>query len=375
MSSHLCITVRFLQPFSHGRGDGGEPEWPPSPLRLFQALVAASAARWNERIRLEYAAPALRWLEQQSEPTIVASVGIVSDVKYRLYVPDNVGDKVAKSWSAGREGTIADYRTEKDVRPTHLKGEEVHYLYPLADEKSPFQDVLTTAARSITHLGWGVDMVASNASVLNEEDVSKLPGERWKPTSDLGGTQLRVPVVGTLDALGEKHEAFLNRLGPDGFTPVPPLSAFRVVGYRRATDIVARSFASFELLRPLDEIAEQSASNSKWRSFDTVRHSGTVAGMVRHAAAESARQFGWDDDRVTSFILGHVPTLEGQAPQATSDDRLMFLPLPSITSYKVDDVTRVKVESIRRVLVVMPTGDEHALRWVRQALSGRELIE
>ena len=38
MSDYLCITVRFLQPYSHGRGDGGEPEWPPSPLRLFQAL-------------------------------------------------------------------------------------------------------------------------------------------------------------------------------------------------------------------------------------------------------------------------------------------------------------------------------------------------
>ena len=49
MNSFLCITIRFLQPYAHGRGEEGEPEWPPSPLRVLQALVAAGAGRWNER--------------------------------------------------------------------------------------------------------------------------------------------------------------------------------------------------------------------------------------------------------------------------------------------------------------------------------------
>src|SRR5437588_7057832 len=120
MSANLCITIRFLQPYCHGRGSDGDPEWPPSPLRVFQALVAAAAARWNERIRLECAHPALRWLERQPAPMIVAAPGIRSDVKYRLYVPDNVADKVARSWSGGREATIAEYRTEKDVCLTRL---------------------------------------------------------------------------------------------------------------------------------------------------------------------------------------------------------------------------------------------------------------
>src|SRR5690606_3292574 len=113
MGRSLCITVRFLQPFSHGRGEVGEPEWPPSPLRMFQALVQSSAARWNERRRLDYAVPALTWLAAQGAPSIVAAEGVVSERPYRLYVPDNVADKVAKSWSGGREESIADYRTEK----------------------------------------------------------------------------------------------------------------------------------------------------------------------------------------------------------------------------------------------------------------------
>src|SRR6185437_13089146 len=50
MSSALCLTLRFLDsvPRFHGRGDDGNPEWPPSPLRFFQALVSAAATRWRE---------------------------------------------------------------------------------------------------------------------------------------------------------------------------------------------------------------------------------------------------------------------------------------------------------------------------------------
>src|SRR3954451_21123742 len=56
---------------------------------------------------------------------------------------------------------------------------------------------------------------------------NRLEGERWFPTT-LAGTPLRVPIPGTLEALMIKHQAFLNRLGPDGFRPVPPLTAFGV---------------------------------------------------------------------------------------------------------------------------------------------------
>ncbi len=48
MPYFFCITVRFLDSAFHGRGDRGKPEWPPSPLRLFLALIAAAAARWRE---------------------------------------------------------------------------------------------------------------------------------------------------------------------------------------------------------------------------------------------------------------------------------------------------------------------------------------
>src|SRR5581483_7595643 len=106
MSSYFCLTVRFLQPYCHGRGDGGEPEWPASPLRAFQALVAAAAAHWREAQFHAYAAPALRWLECLPVASIIAPAGRPAETKYRLYVPDNVADRVAHSWCAGREASI-----------------------------------------------------------------------------------------------------------------------------------------------------------------------------------------------------------------------------------------------------------------------------
>src|SRR6185312_7609630 len=85
---YLCATITFLGEEFHGRRDGGEPEWPPSPLRLFQALVAA--ARWRDEFDA-VAGPALRWLEGAGSPVIVALEGRPG-APYRLSVPNNAMD-------------------------------------------------------------------------------------------------------------------------------------------------------------------------------------------------------------------------------------------------------------------------------------------
>ena len=363
MPRHLRISIRFLDPTFHGRGDGGEPEWPPSPLRVFQALVAASAARWNERTRLEYAVPALEWLAKQSAPAVVASAGAPSDVKYRLYVPDNVADKVAKSWRGGNaNASIADYRTEKDVRPTHLtaKNDEfaaVHYLYPIADatEFAKHKQTLIDAARSITHLGWGVDMVAGYASEMPEEDAAKLAGERWSPTKGGLGTLLRVPRAETLKALMEKHHAFLNRLSDGGFKPVPPLTAFDTVGYRRDTDAAARPWCAFRIAS-----VDPDAPNP---SFDTPRRASDVAAWVRHATGHVCAE--WPD--VASFVHGHTES-GSQTKGEHADERFMYLPLPTINH------ALGRVESIRRVLIAAPPGFRDRIEWVCRRLAGQELV-
>src|SRR5579859_7333065 len=104
MTAHLCISVRFLDPSEwpafHGRADGGEPEWPPSPLRMFQALVAAAAGRWRHGQFTNYAVPALAWLQART-PVIVAPSIQANRTMYRMYVPNNAADLVTSAWARG----------------------------------------------------------------------------------------------------------------------------------------------------------------------------------------------------------------------------------------------------------------------------------
>src|SRR3972149_12203852 len=168
MGSHLGLSIRFLDRAFHGRRDGRHPEWPPSPLRLFESLVAAAAARQRAKALTPHARSALTWLEQQAPPTLIAPVGVTAS-GYRLSVPNNVMDIVARAWVRGNDSNSGDanpatHRTMKTVRPTRLLGgDAVHYLWPLADSFTEdvrgYVEALADAARSIVALGWGIDLV------------------------------------------------------------------------------------------------------------------------------------------------------------------------------------------------------------------------
>lgn len=351
MGTHFSITIRFLQTYSHGRAETGQPEWPPSPLRLFQAMVAASAGRWNERALLTTAMPALRWLQHQEPPWIVADAANVLDQPFRLFVPDNVGDRVAGSWCKGREADIAEYRAEKDVWPLLLFSDAVHYIYPLAEGKCPHLDVLTAAARSITHLGWGIDMATGDATVLSAEEATDLEGHRWQPGS-VGGTPLRVPVAGTLDDLMRKHEAFLNRLSSDGFRPVPPLKTFRVCRYRRDDEPCQRPYRLFEL---------RQADGDRFRYPQ--RQFIHLAGMTRHLAIETMKSSPPADagaDWVEAYVAGHA------AADTERHRQLSYVPLPSLGHPHTDP-------GVRRIMIVAPLGDDAWLDHVARRLAGQML--
>ncbi len=349
MPSELRVTIHFLQPYSHGRGEDGMPEWPPSPLRLFQALVASSVGRAVDAERRARSVEALRWLERQAAPEIVAPPAVLVGAPYRLFVPDNIGDKVARGWSAGRDANLADYRTEKDVRPMRLEGEAVHYVFQGVEGLDAHLGTLRTAARSITHVGWGIDMVAGDASDV----TAVIEGERWIPGRH-GGSVLRRPVAGTFDALEHKHAQFLRRFDGGTFRPVSPLSAFATESYARATDVAPRPIAAFRLLEPI---------TSDRLSLDPPRRSRDVAAWTRHAVAEVCE--GWPFGSTRTLVHGHV-----QEPNAESDGlpraRFSLLPLPTINP-------RGRVEGIARVMVVAPPGYDEQLRWVRAHLAGHDL--
>ncbi|HEX2100414.1 MAG TPA: type I-U CRISPR-associated protein Csb2, partial [Candidatus Synoicihabitans sp.] len=371
MPEHLCISIRFLDGAFHGRAEQGEPEWPPSPLRLYQALVAAAAARWNERGDVRHAAPMLQWFETLPAPCIVAPASArQAATGYRLYVPDNIGDIVGSAWSRGREASIADYRTEKLVRPMTFEQEAaVHYLWPVAGADAKFsehRETLFTAVRSVTHLGWGVDLVVAEASIVTESDATALTGRRWSP-SDLGGHPLRVPSAGTFADLEHRHRAFLNRINGDAFSPVPPLAAFGISNYRSGAEPPPRPTAVFAL-RQLDD--------SGYRPFDPIRRGLHVAGMLRHAASrpEFARGMGWSDEETRQLVLGHAETKGETDHRPVASGRLAFLPLPSIEWRGAEQ--EFVVGGVRRVLVcILGSEASSVFSEFAQRFNGQELVD
>lgn len=351
MPDLLCISVRYLHPLSHGRQSNGKPEWPPSPLRLFQAIVAAASAKCNERTRMEKAIPALLWLENCEIDHIVACEAIESKSPTQFYVPDNSSDLLVPAFKRG-EFTAGPKRSEKVVRPVHLDGNEVHFVYRLPDSTCPHLELIRDAVRSITHVGWGIDVVVADAKLLSKDDVTRLEGTRWA-TSNSGGVALRVPKSGTLDDLVRKHNDSLHRVTGTDFHPVPPLRNYRVERFRRDSDLDSRPYCVFQILK---------TDASGYRAFTTSTRTRDVAAWIRHAVGEVCKD--WAD--VASFVHGHGAN-GGPNGSPKSSIRFQYLPLPTINS------ALNRVESIRRVMIVAPVGFQDRIDFIRRRLLGHEL--
>lgn len=137
--THLLITVHWLDDRYHGLLDReGPPEWPPSPYRLFQALVAGVARRGE----LE-AEPgiALEWLQKLNPPMIIAPRSRPGQVVTH-FVPNNDGDK---------RPDRQDRLTGKTFRPTlMLDPPDIHYLWEIPLDQDSQAETVCRAARYLT---------------------------------------------------------------------------------------------------------------------------------------------------------------------------------------------------------------------------------
>lgn len=367
MSQHLCITIRFLQPFPlfHGRMDAELPEWPPSPMRAFQALVNAASLRARGSPIQPEVRRALEMLETL-RPDVIAPSAKKSTVGYRAYVPHNQTDLVTAAWHRGNlEVSVASHRVEKDFRPMLIETRDdefpsVHYIYPVgpvtSDADALFR-AIRPSVRAITHLGWGIDQVVADATLIDGA-LLEMVGERWLPSAR-GGRRLRVPRGGSLDALSKRHSEFVARL-QDGWTPVAPLSAFDVVRYRRNTDPPPRPRSIFRLIDEND---------------DTVAYSHAklihLAGMTRHLAITVMQRNRPRDLRghsreqwVDQYVAGHNPRSEDSSAQPHA--QFSYVPLPSAGTMHTDP-------AVRRVMIIAPVGDEAWLDHLTQQLDGQAL--
>ena len=353
MTRHLVLSFRFLAPWFHGRGDEGVPEWPPSPLRAFQAVVAAAGRAGS----LAWTRAALEWLEQLPPPKVLAPEAVVSKSGYRLSVPHNAMDLVARQWAKGGEGSASEHRTMKNVLPHRLPEEAaVHYVWSI-DAGASIDPSLFAAVRGVVALGWGTDLVVGDGAVLEGSAIAELSAalEVWAPRGD-GRKALRVPIAGTLQDLDRRHAAFQARTSLDDQVLRPPavLSKFAIVSYARSSQSTAATYAGFTLMR---------TDADEFRAFDTVRGSMVVSGMLRHAARMATERAGWDEGRVRKVVLGH-----GEGDKS----RLLLVPVPSIEPRGPGAEV---VGAVRRVMVFSTDPTSRDVSWIQRALGGMDLVD
>lgn len=337
--SEVAIAVTFLTARYHGR------EWPPSGARLYQAMVAG-VMTGGYRALFHEVEPALRWLERQGPPAIVAAEAQNSS-RYRIAVPNNDLDRAGVEWAAGREANVAQYRTLKAIEPRGISGDGPHVVYVWQadpEEAAQWTEPLRKAAHCLHTFGWGVDMAF--ADFISVE--SALPGKRYAPLAN-GRLLLNTPISGTLDDLQAAYKRFVARIsgkGVDTYTRPSMIDTprYAVDGERR--NPVVR-------FRLLNEDCETNFS-APWA------HCMKIAGWLRHGAAAALRELGWAEEDVQSYVEGH--TGEGE-----KSNRISYLPLPSIAGKYGDG-------RIRRVMMIEPaTAAGRAVGDLERCLPGRIL--
>ncbi len=314
-SRNLSIAVTFPTGRYHGQ------EWPPSPARLYQALVAG-VMTCGYRKYSTMVEPALRWLEKQAPPSIRAC-DYEDGTHYRIAVPNNDMDVIAREWVSGRSADPGKLKTMKNVRAKRLQpnGPHVEYVWQVpAEEAEAMKDSLRIAAHCLHTLGWGVDMAYADM------DSQAELGRVYAPA--VSGDSLAVPMDGTLDDLYGTYERFTKRTAGKGVDTHTHPSLLSMQPYRRVGDEI-RPAARFILTQPDSDAVKAIA----WED------SMVVAGWLRHAAAERLSS-EYDDKFVQEYVQGH--TSENDKAR-----RLSYVPVPSIHGRFGDG-------SVRRAMIVEP---------------------
>jgi CRISPR-associated protein Csb2 len=200
----LLISVRFHDGRYHGSG-----EWPPSPARLLQALIAGAARGENLP---ERAAEAFEWLEGLGAPTIAAP-SAYDGRSFKTFVPNNDLDAVG-----GDSARIGEIRTAKIIRPRYFDA-PIPLLYAWTFEQSADAErparMMCEIADNLYQLGRGVDMAWAQGEVINEvEAEARLCGHGGvvrRPCEGGTGAPLSCPQPGSLASLMKRFTATRKR--------------------------------------------------------------------------------------------------------------------------------------------------------------------
>jgi CRISPR-associated protein Csb2 len=343
----LVVSVRFHDGRYHGQSD-----WPPSPARLFQALVAAAA---EGEALAEEDQRAFEWLESLEAPVIVTPSMRVGQ-SFRNFVPNNDLDAVG-----GDPVRIGEIRAPKPVRPILFDaGTPFQYAWTFDDGPEPQARArrLCAITERLYQLGRGIDMAWARGEILDdspwEARFTAHDGVVHRPGDRVGGTMLAVPFNGSLASVIERHKKtsrrfqMLNKLKPGkkaGQVFVqPPRPRFRSVVYDSP---------------PTRLLFDLVGEKAPWRPDRVVE----LTEHVRDAAALKLQEkLPHQADKICNIIVGHRASRE-----ADKAARVRITPLPSIGHRQAD-------RGIRRIMVEIPPNCPLRIDDLEWTFSGLEVI-
>ena len=327
MTFSLLIAVRFFEGRYHGQDDGfnGADGWPPSPGRLFQALVAAAARGAN---LLPEDGRALEWLERLKPPKIAAPAARCGRT-VKLFVPNNDLDSVG-----GDPARVNEIRVGKQWRPCFFDSDEpVLYLWDLESGSEEAERICEIAER-MYQLGRGIDMAWAGGRVLDSKEAEAIleshPGV-VRTSAGPGGTS--TPRPGTFESLVNRYRLKRNRLTTvragrktQQLFRQPPRATFGRTGYNPPPHRL-----HFELRRPEGGFAPRPLASVE----------PLITGLRDAAAVRLRESLPEQTARFERLIIGR-----GAGP-ADLAQRIRLIPIPSIGAPHTDP-------SIRRVVVEIP---------------------
>lgn len=191
------ISVRFLGGEYVAQTPDAKAEWPPHPVRLLYALVAA----WYDGGRRRAERDALRWLESQNAPNIVAASNAPEEV-YEAWLPMNS----VPTWDkkSGKRPTLPRTR---QVRSSRYAGDvPVSFVWDV-DLPARHEGALRDLCRRCTRLGSAESLVA-----MTMGRRADLHGPAWRPSTS--GPMLRVTMPGIVDAIAAAESLLPGRVLP-----------------------------------------------------------------------------------------------------------------------------------------------------------------
>lgn len=348
----LVISVRLHDGRYHGTGN-----WPPSPARLFQALVAGAGLSGPLSL---IDRQGLECLERLQAPIIAAPRARQPRRGVLYYMPNNDADAIG-----GDVSKMAAIRTATKIFKPYFFDPQIPIVYAWPLHEQPCQQTAEMALRNLTgrlyQLGRGIDFAWAWFDILQDSDFEEFlaayPGQLFRPSERGSGLLLPTPCQGSLQSLERRYKAFGRRFfypGKSGNVKVvfrqPPKPQFQTVSYnsppsRQIYELCSLIGDGVFAPWPLERVYELAAA----------LRDAAVARLRRTMKARSAD--------IDCALVGRKP--DG-ANDCSPEYRVRIIPLPSIGHMHAD-------REIRRVLIETPARCLLSPKDVQWAFSGLDL--